>query len=155
MRMRKKKNLVPRMERCSAVLITDPFAQRGQWRTQFQTDGELHVELGCGKGRFTAETAQQNPGISFVAIERVPDAMVMAMERVCAMGLQNVRFISCDAAQLHERRIQVDQCGGLRTRFAFAAKRAVVIVPSNQKRDLLPALIGEVFPAAQVADRAL
>lgn len=100
MRMRKKKNLVPRMERCSAVLITDPFAQRGQWRTLFQSGGELHVELGCGKGRFTAETAQQNPGISFVAIERVPDAMVMAMERVCAMGLQNVRFISCDAAQL-------------------------------------------------------
>ena len=100
MRMRKKKNLIPRMERCSAVLITEPFTLRGQWRSLFDSEAPLHVELGCGKGRFTAETACQHPDTLFVAIERVPDAMVMAMERVCAMGLNNVRFISCDAAQL-------------------------------------------------------
>ena len=100
MRMRKKKNLIPRMERCSSVLVTDPTAYRGQWRSLFHPDCQVHVELGCGKGRFTAETARENPDILFVAIERVPDAMVIAMERVCALGLQNVRFISCDAAQL-------------------------------------------------------
>ena len=100
MRMRKKKNLIPRMERCSAVLIAEPFSHRGQWRELFRPDCPLHVELGCGKGRFTAEMARQNPDVFFVAIERVPDAMVIAMERVCALGLQNVRFISCDAAQL-------------------------------------------------------
>lgn len=100
MRMRKKKNLIPRMERCSSVLITDPTAHRGQWNTLFRPGCNVHVELGCGKGRFTAETARQNPDILFVAIERVPDAMVIAMERVCALGLENVRFISCDAAQL-------------------------------------------------------
>ena len=35
MRMRKKPNLVPRMERCAATLITDPEALRGHWLEQF------------------------------------------------------------------------------------------------------------------------
>lgn len=103
MRMRKKKNLVPRMERCSAVWIRDPFSLRGHWLESAGTEYRaLHVELGCGKGRFTAETAREHPDLLFVAVERVPDAMVVAMERVCAMGLENVRFLSCDAAQLPE-----------------------------------------------------
>ena len=32
MRMRKKKNLIPRMERCSDRLIRDPYDHRGHWR---------------------------------------------------------------------------------------------------------------------------
>ena len=32
MRMRKKKNLLPRMERCAALQIKDPIAHRGHWR---------------------------------------------------------------------------------------------------------------------------
>lgn len=102
MRMRKKKNLVPRMERCSAVLIRDSQSHRGHWRELLHPGCPLHVELGCGKGRFTAETAQAHPDTLFIAVERVPDAMVIAMERVCALGLENVRFLSCDAALLPE-----------------------------------------------------
>ena len=102
MRMRKKKNLIPRMERCEAVLIRDGAAHRGHWRELLEPGCPLHVELGCGKGRFTAETARQNPDVLFLAVERVPDAMVIAMERVCEMGLTNVRFLSCDAALLPE-----------------------------------------------------
>ena len=32
MRMRKKKNLIPRMERCAPCHIRDGFALRGRWR---------------------------------------------------------------------------------------------------------------------------
>lgn len=61
---------------------------------------ELRLELGCGKGRFTAETAAKAPDILFIAVERVPDAMVIAMERVKAMDLHNVFFVDGDAAKL-------------------------------------------------------
>ena len=61
MRMRKKKNLVPRMERCAAVWVREPQEHRGHWRALFEGNGALHVELGCGKGRFTAETALKHP----------------------------------------------------------------------------------------------
>ena len=99
MRMRKKKNLIPRMEKCGSVHIQDGFALRGKWlETLMPQAKELRVELGCGKGRFTVETAHKNPDILFVAIEKVPDAMVIAMERAVALELTNVFFVVGDAA---------------------------------------------------------
>ena len=100
MRMRKKKNLIPRMERCAAVQVADASALRGCWRELMPGARALHVELGCGKGRFTAETAQNHPDILFAAIEKVPDALVVAMERAAALGLKNIRFVVGDAGNL-------------------------------------------------------
>lgn len=100
MRMRKKKNLLPRMERCSACLISDPYAMLDHWRTLMPEARELRLELGCGKGRFTAGTAKAEPDVLFIAVEKVPDAMVIAMERCMAEGLHNVFFVDTDADQL-------------------------------------------------------
>ncbi len=102
MRMRKKKNLTPRMERCARLLPDDPAGRRGAWRDLQPGASGLRVELGCGKGRFTCETAAAHPDILFVAVERVPDAMVIAMERAVAAGLQNVFFIDGDVSRLAE-----------------------------------------------------
>ena len=100
MRMRKKKNLIPRMERCAAQLIRDPYAHQGHWRELMPQARELRVELGCGKGRFTQGTAAAEPDVLFIAIEMVPDAMVVAMERAMDAGLKNVFFVDGDAALL-------------------------------------------------------
>ena len=43
MRMRKKKNLIPRMERCAAQLIRDPYAHQGHWRELMPQARELRV----------------------------------------------------------------------------------------------------------------
>ena len=102
MRMRKKPNLLPRMERTAAVRIADPESWRGRWRELMPACRALHVELGCGKGRFTADTAAQDPDVLLIAVEKVPDAMVVGMERVCARGIENVRFIDRDVALLPE-----------------------------------------------------
>ena len=85
MRMRKKKNLLPRMEACRACQVQDPFAMRGHWRELMPDARELRVELGCGKGRFTVGTAQAEPDVLLIAVEKVPDAMVVAMERAQAV----------------------------------------------------------------------
>ena len=100
MRMRKKKNLLPRMDACGALLVRDPAMERGRWRERKPGAVRLRLELGCGKGRFTAETAAAHPDDLYVAVERVPDAMVIAMERCRALGLTNVFFIDGDAAAL-------------------------------------------------------
>ena len=88
------------MERCRSVQILNPAEYKGGWRRAFPQFCHLYLEIGCGKGRFTCETAAQNPDILFVAVERVPEAMEVAMERVVAAQLNNVRFIDCDAAIL-------------------------------------------------------
>ena len=102
MRMRKKPNLDLRMENCSDLLVASPEANRGIWRTLYPAFSEIKLEIGCGKGRFTAETAAKNPDILLLAVEKVQSAMVMAMERVRDAGLTNVRFIDADAAHLGE-----------------------------------------------------
>lgn len=102
MRMRKKPNLAARMEKCAQLLITNPTEYRGRWRELKPNTKEVRLELGCGKGRFTAETAEQHPNALYIAIERVPDAMIIAMERCQEKGLSNVFFIDGDAALLRD-----------------------------------------------------
>lgn len=102
MRMRKKKNLTPRMERCAGVWVQEPAQHRGAWRSLLRPGCPLCVELGCGKGRFTCGSAAAEPDALFIALERVPDAMVMAMERAVEQELANVFFVDADAAQLPE-----------------------------------------------------
>lgn len=102
MRMRKKPNLGPRMERCAQYLIPSPGEFRGHWRDLKPDAAGVWLEVGCGKGRFSAETAAENPDILYIALERVPDAMIVAMERCQSMELSNVFFIDGDAALLRE-----------------------------------------------------
>jgi len=79
MRMRKMKNLDSRMAATAAYRITDPAAQKGHWRDLKENCSALWVEVGCGKGKFTAETAEANPDVLLIAVERCREAMVVAM----------------------------------------------------------------------------
>ena len=90
------------MEKCAALLISEPAENRGRWREALPGYDRLYVELGCGKGRFTAGTAEAIPDALLLAIEKVPDAMIVAMERVRGLGLPNVRVRDFDAARLPE-----------------------------------------------------
>ena len=102
MRMRRRNNLAPRMEACEAVWIHEPQALRGNWRSLMPGCRELRVEVGCGKGKFTVETAEAEPDVLLIAIERVQDALVLAMEAAIQKGLKNVFFVSLDAANIDE-----------------------------------------------------
>ena len=101
-RMRKKKNLLPRLEACSALLETTPSERKGSWRAVFPGKGMLALEIGCGKGKFTAATAMQEPELALVALERVPEALVMAVEKAAALSLTGVRYVIGDAGDLQE-----------------------------------------------------
>ncbi len=116
MRMRKKKNLIPRMERCERLLIKDPYIMPGKWRDLYPEKNqprdinpesgdkrrELRLEIGCGKGGFTAETAKLNPDILLIGLEVVPEAIVVAMERCMDLNPSNAYFIRADAGQLDQ-----------------------------------------------------
>ena len=102
MRMRRMRNLEPRMEKCSAYRIAEPAARKGAWRELMPGARALWVELGCGKGKFTAETAQANPDVLLIAVERCREAMVVAMEKAKAMGLNNVFYIDMDVAGIED-----------------------------------------------------
>lgn len=99
MRMRKKPNLIPRLAAMEALILSGEKA--GDF---IESEGKKYryteLELGCGKGAFTMELAKSRPDSLILALERVPEAAVVAMERISAEGLENVRFLLEDAAGL-------------------------------------------------------
>ena len=102
MRMRRMKNLESRMEKCAELRIANPEQLKGAWRSLKEDATALWVEVGCGKGKFTAETAEANPDVLLIAVERCREAMVVAMEKAQGMGLKNVFFIDMDVAGIEE-----------------------------------------------------
>ena len=102
MRMRRMKNLEPRTEKCGSYRIVNPAEKKGSWKALKPDCTALWVEVGCGKGKFTAETAAANPDVLLIAVERCREAMVVAMEKAQAMGLTNVFYIDMDVANIEE-----------------------------------------------------
>lgn len=100
MRVRKKKHCEQRLEACSSVWIKEPFLYKGKWNEVFGNNNPIHIEIGCGKGQFICGMAKNNPDINYIAIEVVPDVMVIAMEKAIPHNFSNVRFIILDAKML-------------------------------------------------------
>lgn len=93
MRARKKKNTVPRLERCGDMFVKEVSVPDGK---------KACLEIGCGKGKFIAGLAELHPDILYFAMEKVPDVMVIAAEKCREKGLENVKFLLEDATKLPE-----------------------------------------------------
>lgn len=109
MRMRKKRNLEPRMEACAAILLArgkpcknlkeaaENFRARVCYREAFGNDDPVELEVGCGNGGFIAEKAKRNPNVNYIAVELCSNVILTAMERIIKEGIPNVRFLNVPA----------------------------------------------------------
>ena len=79
MRIRYKKWARPELE-ASPFYIDNPEEMKGKWRSYFENDNPIHLELGCGKGQFISELASENLDINYIAIDLV-DAMLGLAKR--------------------------------------------------------------------------
>lgn len=107
MRMRKKRHREERLAACEDITVT--ALGEGGWPEVFGRTAPLQVEIGCGKGKFITETAQLHPEISFVAVEKCLDVLVLAMERAKEMELSNLRFVPGDILSAGEMFRDVDR----------------------------------------------
>ena len=89
MRMRTRSHLEERLEACSNLSLQkyDDSAH------SFAQGHRLHIEIGCGKGSFITKTALLNPDIRYIAIEKVSNVIVLAMEKAIDAKLENLRFM--------------------------------------------------------------
>ena len=103
MRMRKKKHSAQRLAACSEYLyihegepLTDPS------REIFSRPGTpLYLEIGAGKGGFAVGMVKQHTDVSYLAMERVGDCVVLAAERAKTEGVADrLRFITETADNL-------------------------------------------------------
>lgn len=109
MRMRRKRNLEPRMEACAALLIARGKPMRNlkeaaqtyraliDCQELFGNGNPVELEVGCGNGGFVAELAKRRPDTNFIAVEVCTNVILTAMERIRKDGVRNVRFLNVAA----------------------------------------------------------
>jgi len=74
-------------------------------RDIFSRAAPLVLEIGSGMGETTAEIAQQNPAIDFIAIEVHGPGVGSLLKKIDALELKNLRVIRHDAVQVLEAMI--------------------------------------------------
>jgi len=116
MRMHKKGHLEERIAACGDIVtvadLTDKNMKRAaltpeyiEFNEVFGNENPICLEIGCGKGKFVAETAARNKEVNYIAVEKISNVLIEALERVKAENLKNVYFLNC-AAEVLEKYIK-------------------------------------------------
>lgn len=111
MRMRRKKHLEERLEGAGDYIVFTeaggiydlPEKERLRYideKKVFGNDNPLLLEIGCGKGKFSRELAERDPGRNVLGVEKLSNVIVDAAERAKKSGLPNCRYLNCDAQNL-------------------------------------------------------
>ena len=109
MHARLPKNFVleERLERYERVIELDPALWRGRWAEACAPLGskpfsEVRLDLGCGKGAFSIESARRNPDVLFVAMDSEPVCVAYAAQHVSESGLPNVIVVPGNGMRVRE-----------------------------------------------------
>ena len=81
MRIRRKPWARPELEACG-YFIEEPSKLKGKWKSKFENEQILHIELGCGKGNFIAQLASQNKDINYIAIDLKDEMLGLAKRNI-------------------------------------------------------------------------
>ncbi|MCL2360618.1 MAG: tRNA (guanosine(46)-N7)-methyltransferase TrmB [Defluviitaleaceae bacterium] len=96
MRARKKK-WAPGELANNPRIIRDAEAHAMHLPEYFTNPNPIHLEIGCGKGRFAAESSRRNPDINYIAMEREPVILAAAARQAEAIGANALAFLLLDA----------------------------------------------------------
>lgn len=113
MRMHKKGHLEERLLSCAEILTVCDLSDKNMKSAAavkdyldfdkiFKNPNPVHLEIGCGKGKFVCEKAKAQPEINFVACEKVSNVIIAACERALRENIKNVHFLN-SAAEVLER----------------------------------------------------
>lgn len=109
--MHRKPHLEERVAACSDIVTIADMSEKNMsisagirdilpLQSIFHNENPVHLEIGCGKGKFVIETAKLNPDINYVAVEKISNVLVEALERTKAENVKNVYYINCAAEVL-------------------------------------------------------
>ena len=82
----------------SAILHPENWTQRLVLADVFDSQGQLDIDLGCGKGRFLTVRAGKQPDRNFLGIDRLLARLRKVNAKIAREGLTNVRLLRIEAA---------------------------------------------------------
>lgn len=101
MRLRKKWWARKEMEQ-SKLMIINPIELKGKWKDNFQNDNDIHLELGCGMGRFISQKAKSNPNINIIGVDLKDEILVYALRKIISEEVVNARLMPLNIAFIDE-----------------------------------------------------
>ncbi len=113
MRMHRKSRLDERLAACSDIVTMADITQKNMslsalereylpFEKLFGNTNPLHLEIGCGKGKFVCETAKLHKDVNFIAVEKISNVLIEALERAKQEEIKNVYFLNCAAEVLEK-----------------------------------------------------
>jgi len=100
MRARKKKWAPAELENNPRILRDLEAYEGKSLKAYFSNGNHIHLEIGCGKGRFITETSLRHPDINFIAIERDPTILAAAARRAEQVNAGSLIFVLEDVDNL-------------------------------------------------------
>ena len=100
MRTRKKKWTAGELAD-NPCILREPTAHAMRFKEFFGDGAPIHMEIGCGKGRFITQNALRHPELHYIALERAPAILAAAAKNARALPNPPV-FLLMDAEELTE-----------------------------------------------------
>ena len=111
MRMRRKKNLEEKLMGVNDVLLIPACSQKDtraavqqkeflNLSKLFGNNHPVHLEIGCGKGRFAVIFAMRHPEINLIALEKSANVVYEGCVHAQQQAMTNLKFINMDAKLL-------------------------------------------------------
>ncbi len=73
---------------------------KGKWRTYFENDHPIILELGCGKAELSYTLAKQNPEINYIGIDLKPDRLWHPSKQALEEGVSNIALLCINLLDL-------------------------------------------------------
>lgn len=99
MRLRNVKGAKEEIEK-SKYIIEDYEQYKGNFKSIFKNNNEIHIEIGMGKGDFIKGMALKYPNINFIGIEKFDSVMVRAVQKLEETEIPNLKLIKMDALNI-------------------------------------------------------
>lgn len=98
MRLRNVKDKEEILNNCK-YLIKNPEDYKGKWKSLFNNNNPIYIEIGMGKGKFILENALKYKDINYIGIERFDSVMAKAIKKIDE-GLPNLKLIRMNALDI-------------------------------------------------------
>ena len=98
MRLRNVKDKEEILDNCN-YLIKNTEDYKGKWKSLFNNDNPIYIEIGMGKGKFILEKALKYKDINYIGIERFDSVMAKAIKKN-PNALDNLKLIRMNALDI-------------------------------------------------------
>ena len=124
MRLRKVKDADLKLKN-SKYFVESPESYKGKWKSLFKNDNPIHIEVGCGKGKFILELAKTNPDINYIAIEKYDSVLLRVSEKLEELEYDNLKITILDAKEISNFFISFSSNKGKHFTHFLASKRYI------------------------------